>query len=66
MWNVRKTPWWNAPADRIREAYYMTMRVHYEMSALKAWTETKRMFAKYPEFMNAPIATLRTAVRRFR
>lgn len=62
LFNPLKGQWWNA--ENKREAYYMTLRVHYRMPALEAWNMLKRNFDKYPEFMNEPMATLRAAIHR--
>lgn len=35
-------PWWNAPPERAFQAYYMTMRVHYEMTAADALATARR------------------------
>ena len=35
-------PWWNAPPERMREAYYMTLRHHYEMGAREALETVRR------------------------
>lgn len=61
LFDPHKGQWWNA-ADK-RRAYYMTLRVHYEMGALEAWTMMQANFAKYPDFFNALIEILRKAVR---
>lgn len=43
IWNVQPEskggngPWWNAPPNRMFEAYYMTLRVHYQMPAALAF-----------------------------
>lgn len=42
LWDVHAAPWWNAPAAQSRRAYYMTMRVHYGMSAAEALATTNR------------------------
>lgn len=36
LWDVHEAPWWRAPPERQREAYYMNLRVHYEMGAAEA------------------------------
>lgn len=38
----RTTPWWNAPPERMFKAYYMTLRVHYGMPALEAYTYARK------------------------
>jgi hypothetical protein len=60
LFDPHKGQWWNAEDTRL--AYYMTLRVHYEMGALEAWNMVKKNFTDYPEFFNAPIATLRKAL----
>lgn len=35
-------PWWNAPPEQSFQAYYMTMRVHYEMTAADALATARR------------------------
>ena len=42
LWDVHAAPWWNAPAAQSRQAYYLTMRVHYGMNAADALATTKR------------------------
>ncbi len=48
LWNPRSTrtggngPWWNAPPEQSFQAYYMTMRVHYEMPAAEALATARR------------------------
>ena len=54
--------WWNAD-DKFR-AYYLNLRINYEMPALEAFQMAKKNFAKYPEFFNAPMETLRQAIHR--
>lgn len=36
LWNVRAAPWWQAPAGEQFHAYYMNLRVHYDMPAAEA------------------------------
>lgn len=57
MFNPRKGQWWNA--DDKFQAYYMTLRVHYEMPALEAYRMARKNFADYPEFFDNPMGTLR-------
>lgn len=42
LFNPRKSQWWNAPLGEQRRAYYMTLRVHYEMPAAEALRLTNR------------------------
>lgn len=48
MWNPISTrrggdgSWWDAPPERMFEAYYMTLRVHYEMPAAQAYAYAKQ------------------------
>lgn len=60
MFNPHKEHWWNA--ENKKEAYYMTLRVHYEMPAMEAWERVKQTQAKYPAFLADPIGTLRSAI----
>lgn len=60
LFNPRKGQWWNAANKR--EAYYMTLRVHYHMPALEAWQMMKRNFAQYPEMMADLTGTIRAAI----
>src|SRR5678815_2501562 len=57
LFDPRKDQWWNA--DNKFQAYYMTLRVHYDMCALEAFQMAKDNFAKHPEFMGDMIGTLR-------
>lgn len=41
MFDPHKGQWWNAPTGQQFEAYYMTLRVHYEMPALDAFRAAK-------------------------
>jgi hypothetical protein len=41
MFDPHKGQWWNQPPERMFEAYYMTLRVHYEMPALDAFIYAK-------------------------
>ena len=54
--------WWNAPPEQIRHAYYRLLREVYGMPAWEAWQRMNENFAKYPQFFNAPLPTLRAAV----
>lgn len=51
MFDPHKGQWWNA--TNTFEAYYMTLRVHYEMPALEAFRMAKANFARYPDFFGA-------------
>ena len=62
LFDPHKGQWWSA--DNKRQAYYMNLRIHYEMGALEAWQMMKKNFSDYPEFFNAPMATLRAAIQR--
>ena len=43
LWDVHKDgAWWNAPPEKSFEAYYMTLRVHYEMPAKEAFEYAQR------------------------
>jgi hypothetical protein len=41
MFNVHKAQWWNAASSQMFEAYYMTLRVHYGMTASDAFATAK-------------------------
>jgi hypothetical protein len=41
MFDPHHAQWWNAAPDRMFEAYYMTLRVHYEMPAIEAFRYAK-------------------------
>ena len=41
LWNPRVNQWWNAPPNKMFEAYYMTLRVHYGMGAQDAFRTAK-------------------------
>lgn len=41
LFNPYKGQWWNAPMGQQFQAYYMTLRVHYEMPALDAFVMAK-------------------------
>lgn len=41
MFDVHKGQWWNATPEQMFEAYYMTLRVHYEMTAANAFAVAK-------------------------
>jgi hypothetical protein len=72
LWDVRSTrdggdgPWWNAPPELQRQAYYMTLRVHYQMPAAEALAMVRRnteglSLGTPPGFMGL----LRAAIRPF-
>jgi hypothetical protein len=42
MFDPHKGQWWNADPARMFEAYYMTLRVHYEMPALEAYNYARQ------------------------
>ena len=41
LFDPHKGQWWNAAPNRMFEAYYMTLRVHYSMTALEAFKYAK-------------------------
>lgn len=59
LFDPRQGQWWNAPAEQREQAYYMTLRVHYEMSALDAWNTLKRVRVEHPGLLNDLIGSLR-------
>jgi hypothetical protein len=61
IFTAKPGQWWNA--EDKRTAYYLCMRVCYEMPARDALAATRKMYEMYPEFMADPIGTLRNAVR---
>jgi len=62
--NIKPGQWWNAPPDQIFRAYYRCLRECYGMTAIEAITYARESFAKYPDFFNSPMATLRAAVNQ--
>jgi hypothetical protein len=62
--DINKEPWWRFPADQIRLAYYMTLRIHYCMGAQDALRMVNKNHADYPEFFMSPMPTLRKALQR--
>lgn len=64
LFNPHKGQWWNEPAESRTTAYYMTLRVHYGMCALEAWDYIKRSRSQYPGFVDDPIGSIKTAIRR--
>jgi hypothetical protein len=59
IFNPRASQWWNAAPSEKFQAYYMTLRIHYEMPALAAFNYAKEQFGKHPEFMADMIGTLK-------
>lgn len=51
---LRPGQWWSAPENLRHIAYYLCLRVHYEMPANAALAKMRETFRKYPEFMRDP------------
>jgi len=60
LFNPHKGQWWNAEDKPL--AYYMTLRVHYEMGALEAWNYMKKVNREYPTLIPDFLGTPRGAI----
>lgn len=66
LYNIKQSPWWNAPPDKKFEAYYMNLRVNYHMTAIEAYNMAKKNFGMFPQFFINPIGTIREAINKER
>lgn len=55
--------WWDSPTEDRFRAYYMLLRVIYQLPALEAFERAKKAFSDYPEFMANPCRTIKKAMR---
>lgn len=55
--------WWLAPDHERFHAYYMLLRTVYHEPALEAYQRTVKVFRKHPQFMAAPLETIRQALK---
>jgi hypothetical protein len=61
MFDPSNEQWRNASPARRREAYYMTLRVHYGLPDAYAWERTELCFVQYPGFFGEPLGPVRPA-----